>query len=155
MKLTGMVPFRAAILCLPLLFGFAVAQDNLANKYCSTQNTATGDGPYYSIYMSMGKCSGLCGGFAFAVLQGKNCWCSDLVPGTQASTSNCNSKCPGYPTDLCGNPDDGLFGYVALGKPPSGTAGGSSSQVSLVRLQPRLVRHRTFGRARSASLHCV
>lgn len=80
-----------------------------------------------SIYMSNGKCQDNCqGGYAFAVLLGQSCWCSDYIPANQDSTSLCSDSCPGFPDDTCGNQAKGLYGYFALNIAPSGTAGGSS-----------------------------
>lgn len=44
------------------------------------------------------------------------------------STSECDNSCSGYPSDVCGG--DGLYGYMALSKSPSGTASSSSSATS-------------------------
>ncbi|KAI9751141.1 MAG: Ribosome-releasing factor 2, mitochondrial, partial [Chaenotheca gracillima] len=63
--------------------------------------------------------------YAFAVLQGNKCWCSNYVPGETTSDGDCNQSCPGYPSDKCGG--DGAFGYIALNRQPSGTKGGPSS----------------------------
>ena len=126
-KFAGMLPFRTALCGLALLAVAAEAGDGLYNEYCSSQNSADA-GPYYNIYQSMGSCSTQCQDqYAFAVLQGKNCWCSNYIPSTQSSTSDCSLQCPGYPNDSCGNPDRGLYGYVPLNKQPLGTAGASSS----------------------------
>jgi hypothetical protein len=77
--------------------------------------------------MSNGLCHDTCdASYAFAILQGQNCWCSNYIPINQQSTSNCNEPCPGYPSDLCGS-SNGLFGYIALNIKPFGTAGASSS----------------------------
>ena len=78
-------------------------------------------------YQSNGSCKQSCQGYAFAVVQGKSCWCSNYVPGDTTSTSSCNVACPGYPFESCGDPNSGLYGYVALGPEPSGTQGASSS----------------------------
>jgi len=76
----------------------------------------------------MGRCFDQCnGGFAFAIVQDNNCWCSDYIPANQVSTGDCNVACPGYPDDLCGNSAEGLYGYVKLSKAAAGTAGASSS----------------------------
>ncbi|KAK7927129.1 er membrane protein [Apiospora marii] len=92
--------------------------------YCASINTGSGGGTS-SIYQSDGLCRDQCNdqGTAFAVIQGQNCWCSDVEPGrsVQVSTSKCNQKCSGYPDDTCGG--DGLWGYMMLGKDPSGTQG--------------------------------
>ncbi|KAK8090847.1 hypothetical protein PG994_000352 [Apiospora phragmitis] len=92
--------------------------------YCASINTASG-GSTSSIYQSDGLCRDQCtqAGTAFAIIQGQNCWCSDIEPArsVQVSTSKCNTKCSGYPDDTCGG--DGLWGYMMLGKDPSGTQG--------------------------------
>ena len=85
-----------------------------------------------NIYNSYKACSDNCGSdYAFAIVQYQSCWCSDYIPADQGSTGDCDQGCPGYPGNSCGNADSGLYGYIALDKAPSGTAGGgSSSQAS-------------------------
>lgn len=63
-------------------------------------------------------------------MQYQNCWCSNYAPADQSNVSQCNTNCPGYPDENCGNQDQGLYGYIALNKSPSGTAGGSSPTAS-------------------------
>ena len=83
--------------------------------------------------MSNGLCSDSCrGSYVFAVLLGKSCWCSNYVPATQESTSQCSDACPGYPSDTCGNSAQGLYAYIQLGGTPSGTAGASSASSSSI-----------------------
>ncbi|KAK8127567.1 hypothetical protein PG984_008675 [Apiospora sp. TS-2023a] len=92
--------------------------------YCASINTGSGGGTN-SIYQSDGLCRDQCNdqGTAFAIVQGPNCWCSDVEPArsVQVSTAKCNTQCPGYPDDTCGG--NGLWGYMMLGKDPSGTQG--------------------------------
>jgi cell wall integrity and stress response component len=92
--------------------------------YCASINTGSGGGTN-SIYQSDGLCRDQCNdqGTAFAIVQGPNCWCSDVEPArsVQVSTAKCNTQCPGYPDDTCGG--SGLWGYMMLGKDPSGTQG--------------------------------
>ncbi|KAI7783958.1 hypothetical protein LA080_010983 [Diaporthe eres] len=121
-----------AIIALATVFlGFASADPSLPVAYCASTNTAEGSANS-SIYQSQGLCYGICNdqGYAFAVLQSSDCWCSNVVPSSddQTSTSNCESSCPGYPTDYCGG--DGTYGYIALSASPSSTAGGSSKTTS-------------------------
>ena len=81
-----------------------------------------------SIYQSDGLCYDFCvDDYAFAVIQGKDCWCSNYTPtkSSLVSTSECDLSCAGYPSDVCGG--DNLFGYMALNKSPSGTASGTST----------------------------
>jgi hypothetical protein len=81
-----------------------------------------------SIYMSNGKCHDTClSSYAFAIVQDDNCWCSNDVPADQVSTGDCDTSCPGFPDDKCGNSADGLYGYIQLNIAPSGTSGGSAS----------------------------
>lgn len=72
--------------------------------------------------MSNGLCQGRCQGIAvFAVILGNDCYCSDLAPATQVDPSLCNTPCPGYPFDSCGNVAQTLYAYFNLGQRPSGT----------------------------------
>lgn len=77
--------------------------------------------------MSNGKCHDECSGYAFAIVQYKNCWCSNYAPGDTTSTGSCNVNCPGYPFEQCGDQSAGLYGYIALGPSPQGTQGGAAS----------------------------
>ena len=95
-------------------------------QYCANFNTGSDNPPVTNIYQSNGACSDNCkASYAFAVVQGSTCWCSNYAPAS--SSSGCNEACPGYPSEKCGNTIEGLFGYIPLNKAPSGTRGGSSS----------------------------
>ncbi|KAI0436336.1 hypothetical protein F4803DRAFT_572587 [Xylaria telfairii] len=98
-------------------------------EYCSSLNT--GSTPTNSsIWQSNGLCHDFCvdQSFAFAVLQQFDCWCSNYIPvmSSQVGTGECNNICPGWKEDTCGGGDD-LYGYIALGLTPSGTADASST----------------------------
>jgi cell wall integrity and stress response component len=81
----------------------------------------------YNQFQSDGSCQVKCqDSYAFAILQGANCWCSDYAPSEQKQTNLCNDPCPGFPGDWCGNPSAGLYGYIALSTSPSGTIDGAS-----------------------------
>lgn len=84
-------------------------------------STFTNSPPDFSIYQSNGLCQTFCvQSYAFAIVQDNLCWCSNYAPGAdKESTSKCNTKCPGYPTEMCGGND--LFGYIKLEKPVVGT----------------------------------
>jgi hypothetical protein len=90
------------------------------------------------IYNSNGRCSDACrSNYAFAIVQYQNCWCSNLAPGRTEDVGDCNQNCPGFPSEKCGNEQEGLFGYIALDKAPSGTQGGAvptTRPVSLYRI---------------------
>lgn len=145
MKIPNMILLRIGLVCLTIMANMAMA-DDLSQQYCSSENTGSDFTPGEwnhprrqpssevdlradnSIYMSNGKCFDYCqADYAFAIVQWKNCWCSNYIPRDQQSTGNCNQQCPGYPGDLCGNQGQGLYGYIALSKAPSGTAGAISS----------------------------
>ncbi|KAL8797259.1 MAG: hypothetical protein Q9182_007213 [Xanthomendoza sp. 2 TL-2023] len=81
-------------------------------------------------YQSNGKCFDTCNAqYAFAIVQGKNCWCSDYAPAdTTSVSSSCNTPCPGYPFEQCGSGQ--YFGYIKLNKPAVGTTGASQPQSS-------------------------
>lgn len=82
----------------------------------------------YWQFQSNGWCHDHClSDYAFAIVQGYNCWCSNYVPGITSSSSNCDTKCPGY-DEFCGG--DGFYGYIALNKAPLGTLGASDSAAS-------------------------
>jgi cell wall integrity and stress response component len=112
------------------LLAVALHASALDTAYCSNQNTGSDSSPTFDNFQSNGLCHDACvGSYAFAILQGKNCWCSDYIPSNQVSTGKCSEECAGYPTDLCGSQASGLFGYIALNKKPAGTAGASSNAV--------------------------
>lgn len=79
-------------------------------------------------WQSNSKCTEHCkdsGTFAFAVIQYKNCWCTNYIPSTTTDINSCQKDCPGWPDEKCGNKDDKLFIYIEMDGQPSGTAGGS------------------------------
>ncbi|RBR21249.1 uncharacterized protein FIESC28_04988 [Fusarium coffeatum] len=115
-----------------LLLLLASAWSPLANaldiQYCASFNT--GETPSnYSIYQTNGLCHDFCfDDYAYAITQGKLCWCSNYAPvkSVQESNSDCNTPCPAWPKEVCGG--DGVYGYVDLGNvKPSGSRGPSPS----------------------------
>ncbi|KAF7877253.1 hypothetical protein EAF04_000936 [Stromatinia cepivora] len=114
------------------IFIFALIEhvNGIAMEYCSGLNTGAGSGNF-SIYQSDGLCHDFCvAEYAFAIVQGEYCWCSNYVPGTTTSTSDCSAPCPGYPDDTCGG--RGTYGYMSLALSPSGTKGATTSSTSSV-----------------------
>ena len=66
------------------------------------------------IYNSIGFCSTQCGNaYTYAILQDALCWCSNTVPSDTVSISECNTSCPGYPSDMCGGPS--VYSYIYSG----------------------------------------
>lgn len=144
------VPFVAMM---ALIISYRSVQ-SLDMDYCASVNTAgtptsmfchlldcyhllshhSNHGTDSSIWQSNGLCHDFCveKSFAFAILQGHYCWCSDYVPvkSSQVDTDECHDPCPGWLPDTCGSHD--LFGYIALDIAPSGTAAGSSTSTSSV-----------------------
>ncbi|KAJ5586291.1 Carbohydrate-binding WSC subgroup [Penicillium hetheringtonii] len=99
--------------------------------YCATDNTGSSYKAVTDTYQSNGACQKTCASYALGVLQGKKCWCTNVVPSesSQKATSKCDTSCPGYPDDSCGSAADGVFAYVSVGsKKPTSTEGGSSSE---------------------------
>lgn len=139
------------ILVLSLLFSVVDVSASLSQLYCSNQNTGADFSvgkimahlshkaaelhwpnlSASSIYQSNGKCFDTCvQNYAFAIVQYQQCWCSNYVPARTTSTGSCDQDCPGYPDEQCGSSSDGLFGYIALSKSPSGTLGVASNSPS-------------------------
>ncbi|KAF2819441.1 hypothetical protein CC86DRAFT_307180 [Ophiobolus disseminans] len=100
--------------------------------YCSKDNTASNSVSDSWDYQSNGNCTTHCaqeGSFAFAVIQYKDCYCSDFIPSSQVSMSQCQKSCPGFPTEHCGSFEDDLYMYLKLSGQPSGTAGAGGKPV--------------------------
>ncbi|KAF7118500.1 hypothetical protein CNMCM5793_008026 [Aspergillus hiratsukae] len=99
--------------------------------YCSSVNTGSSFSADINIYQSNGLCTETCkADYAFAILQGKQCWCSNIAPNKATNTddSDCAVGCPGYPTDSCGDASKGLYAYIQMSlHDPSGTAAAPSS----------------------------
>ena len=70
----------------------------------------------HSIYQSDGLCHDFCKAkiYKLAIIQGDSCWCANNLPDKklQVDPGDCNSSCPGFPTDVCGGP--GLYGYMIV-----------------------------------------
>ncbi|KAJ6022268.1 Carbohydrate-binding WSC subgroup [Penicillium herquei] len=101
--------------------------------YCATENTGSSFSAVSDTYQSNGACESTCASYALGILQGKECWCSNVAPAadTRKKTAECDSGCPGYPSDSCGNSTMGVFAYVAIDdNSVTSTAGGSSSTSS-------------------------
>ncbi|EYE98413.1 uncharacterized protein EURHEDRAFT_399710 [Aspergillus ruber CBS 135680] len=100
-------------------------------KYCSSVNTGSDNDANTDTFQSVGACTSTCtSDYAFGILQGKNCWCSNVAPNkaTNVNVSECNDGCPGYPSDNCGNVEEGLYGYIVLmDHMPSSTASASGA----------------------------
>ncbi|KAI0840891.1 hypothetical protein F5Y06DRAFT_294163 [Hypoxylon sp. FL0890] len=120
----------AALLGLAAFMSNIRPTSSLDMAYCASINTGSTTANY-SIYQSDGLCHDFCvDEYAFAIVQDKECWCSNYVPDEtdQVNVSQCSEPCPGYTSDTCGG--DQLWGYISLTMEPSGTTGGSSSSTS-------------------------
>jgi cell wall integrity and stress response component len=82
----------------------------------------------YNEFNSDGSCQVKCqSSYAFAIVLGSDCWCSNYAPSDLKQTDLCDDPCPGYQSDSCGSTSAGLYGYIALSIAPSGTISGASS----------------------------
>ncbi|KAK5660534.1 hypothetical protein OQA88_13083 [Cercophora sp. LCS_1] len=121
----------AALLC-----SMVVAQSgpSIPVKYCASVNTASMS-PILSDYQSQGRCFNNCTSLEMplAIVQNKSCWCSNLVPSKddQKPLKDCQSPCPGYPSDYCGG--SGTFGYMQLSDPLGTANPGSDNGATSVR----------------------
>ena len=97
---------------------------SLSLTYCSSQNL--GSDSTSDQYMSNGYCQDYCRkqGYAVAILSRFDCFCSNDVPADQIDLSDCDTSCPGYPDEKCGDEDH--FGYLVFGEVDA-TVGGESS----------------------------
>lgn len=114
-----------------LLLSCAIGSSNAADMaYCSSLNTAASSSPMTDTFQSNGLCTNYCeADYAFAILQGSKCWCSNYAPSS--TTTGCTQACPGYGQETCGSVTKNVFGYIALSNvPPSGTVGSTSSTAS-------------------------
>ncbi|GBF64499.1 hypothetical protein TMEN_7215 [Trichophyton mentagrophytes] len=115
-----------------LLFSLLILYPALAAAvdldYCADFNTGSSFNFVVDGFQSIGACQKTCGDkYAFAVLQGKMCWCTNAAPKDTIPNAKCSQNCPGYPDDKCGNTSEGLFAYIMLDKKPSTTIGNPSS----------------------------
>ncbi|KAJ5708849.1 Carbohydrate-binding WSC subgroup [Penicillium malachiteum] len=84
--------------------------------YCATENTGSSFSAVSDTYQSNGACEETCASYALGILQGKKCWCSNVAPAadTRKNTTECDTGCPGYPSDSCGSASKGVYAYVAI-----------------------------------------
>ncbi|GAD95424.1 ER membrane protein Wsc4, putative [Paecilomyces variotii No. 5] len=119
---------------LALLAGVAMhsvlASEDIA--YCSSQNTGSDFDAQASTYQSYGLCYQSCSSkYAYAILQGHDCWCSDFAPSSTTSADDCAETCPGYKSDKCGSVTKGLYVYYQMPNvAPSGTQSSSSKSAA-------------------------
>ncbi|KAH6685717.1 hypothetical protein F5X68DRAFT_16559 [Plectosphaerella plurivora] len=108
-------------------------QQGLTQDLCSTINTGSG-AANLSQWQTLGLCRDFCiaKDTAFAVVQWQSCWCSDVEPGEDITTSvsSCSDGCPGYgDVESCGRRPN-LYGYFRLPKQPVSTQGASTTAQS-------------------------
>ncbi|WEW55992.1 Cell wall integrity and stress response component 4 [Emydomyces testavorans] len=116
-----------------IFFHSCIPVKGIGLLYCSSLNTGSDFDSVISDFQSNGACRETCvGSYAFAILQGKSCWCSNAAPGDNVDTDACSDGCPGYPKDKCGSTKMNLYGYIQLDKKPTTTIGGSTTTTSSV-----------------------
>lgn len=137
--------FGLAPLGLLLYLSFDGASAQLQQKYCSSQNT--GDGHYIGSnqWQTLGLCKDSCVEYAFGVVKGFECWCSDYAPNPANARTDCVT-CPQYNLEKCGNAKTGAYGYIDTGTAPKGTVSdspASSTASSSTLTEPSTVAHTT------------
>ncbi|CCH61202.1 hypothetical protein TBLA_0E01430 [Henningerozyma blattae CBS 6284] len=92
-----------------------IIQNVYADGTCYSSNSGS-TGSYFSIYQTHMTCSTTCSGYAYAIVQGNNCWCSNNKPdeASQLSDAACNYQCPGYNNEACGSKTLNAFTYIQL-----------------------------------------
>ncbi|KAJ5165406.1 Carbohydrate-binding WSC subgroup [Penicillium coprophilum] len=118
----------AVVVSIFALAPFASAASSLA--YCASTNTGSSFKSVSDIFQSNGACRITCANYALGIIQGKKCWCSNVAPseGSQSESSDCDTACPGYPSDSCGSASKGVFAYVEIpNNDVTSTAGGTST----------------------------
>jgi cell wall integrity and stress response component len=84
-----------------------------------------------NLFQSNGACQDTCkNSYAFAIIQGQSCWCSNYVPRHSVDTLKCTDPCPGFPNESCGSSSSGLYAYFQLSISPSGTFARPSARPS-------------------------
>lgn len=105
-----------------LLAVFLDLVQGVLQNYCSPNNLGLSSTNTVQHFQSDGLCSDNCksSGYTFAIVQGYDCWCSNVLPTSDQliSVDNCNDFCPGYSPESCGNVGKGYFGYIYLGTGP-------------------------------------
>jgi len=72
-------------------------------------------------WQSLGLCKDKCVLYAFGVVKGFECWCSDYAPNPSKARTDCVT-CPQFDLEKCGNSKTGTYGYIDTGTRPKGTA---------------------------------
>ena len=86
-----------------LVFIFIRGIHGLTQDYCNSALPSDAESTSSSNYMSNGLCMSQCQGYKYAIVQQKDCWCSDETPQGIVSVSNCDEYCPGYKLENCGS----------------------------------------------------
>ncbi len=123
------VPLKASLLL--VLSTWSHVASALEPNICSSFNTGDLQPADDTPQMSNGYCVDTCKSqYAYAITQGEKCWCSNYTPADDVTVdlSKCNQGCPSYPLEPCGGP--GVFSFMRLGNPISGTKGAGSSPSS-------------------------
>lgn len=104
----------------------AVAADSASLGCYSSVDTSNYIG--YGTYETLSLCASSCGdSYPYvAIKDGGYCYCLLLLPTDSTSSSNCNVKCNGYGTVMCGG-TDAYSVFEGLGTASSSSAAASSS----------------------------
>lgn len=121
--------FSLAPLGLLLYLSLDGASAQLQQKYCSSQNTGADHYVESNQWQTLGLCKDKCVLYAFGVVKGFECWCSDYAPNPSEARTDCVT-CPQYNLEKCGNSKTGAYGYIDTGTRPKGTADASDGPSS-------------------------
>ncbi|CEJ90011.1 hypothetical protein VHEMI05823 [[Torrubiella] hemipterigena] len=121
---------RTGFAALISLFVFVAFVNAVDFTFCA--KTSPSSTPNDEQFQTNGLCSDNCGpkGFAYAVTNYRNCWCTNDAPkqSDKISRSSCSQGCPGFPDELCGGSN--AYSWIQLKGPaqsPSITPSPSSS----------------------------
>ncbi|CEJ90012.1 hypothetical protein VHEMI05823 [[Torrubiella] hemipterigena] len=128
---------RTGFAALISLFVFVAFVNAVDFTFCA--KTSPSSTPNDEQFQTNGLCSDNCGpkGFAYAVTNYRNCWCTNDAPkqSDKISRSSCSQGCPGFPDELCGGSN--AYSWIQLKGPaqspsitpsPSSTSSPSSSR---------------------------
>ncbi|KAF8424778.1 hypothetical protein BGX38DRAFT_1237580 [Terfezia claveryi] len=121
--------FSLAPLGLLVYLSLDGASAQLQQKYCSSQNTGTDHYIGSNQWQSLGFCKDKCVLYAFGVVKGFECWCSDYAPNPSEARTDCVT-CPQFDLEKCGNSKTGAYGYIDTGTRPKSTADASDGPSS-------------------------
>lgn len=113
---------------LPLLLAFVLADDSGIGCYSSV-DTSVSKG--YQQYQTLSMCASSCGSnYPYvAITDGGTCYCLLSLPTSVTDSSNCNVKCNGYGSVMCGG-TSAYTVFVGLGESSGSVSAASGSNLA-------------------------